>query len=170
MNDVILHGLIVDEAYAEFSGVTFIPELKQFPNVVVGRTFSKAFGLAGLRIGAVVGARETLHPIRMALPVYSVNIAACVALPAALSDLPHLNSYLEQVAASKELLYAACQRMGATLTEIPVDWRDVAGSTFRVHRHSAATFRDVTAIWMRSHRERARHEPAPCDLAEARAT
>jgi dolichyl-phosphate beta-glucosyltransferase len=47
-------------------------------------------------------------------------------------------------------LIAACQRLGATLTEIPVHWRDVPGSTFRVRRHSAAAFRDVAALWMRS--------------------
>src|SRR4051795_1208179 len=44
----------VDEAYAEFAGVSFIPELDAYPNVVVGRTFSKAFGLAGLRSGLPV--------------------------------------------------------------------------------------------------------------------
>jgi dolichyl-phosphate beta-glucosyltransferase len=47
-------------------------------------------------------------------------------------------------------LIAACQQLGATLTEIPVRWRDVAGSTFKVHRHSAAAFRDVAALWLRS--------------------
>ena len=46
-------------------------------------------------------------------------------------------------------LIAACQRLGATLTEIPVDWRDVPGSTFSVSRHSAAALRDVAAIWLR---------------------
>ena len=46
-------------------------------------------------------------------------------------------------------LIAACQRLGATLTEIPVDWRDVPGSTFSVSRHSAAAMRDVAAIWLR---------------------
>jgi dolichyl-phosphate beta-glucosyltransferase len=46
-------------------------------------------------------------------------------------------------------LIARCQRLGATLTEIPVRWQDVAGSTFSVQRHSAAVFRDVAAIWMR---------------------
>jgi glycosyltransferase involved in cell wall biosynthesis len=46
-------------------------------------------------------------------------------------------------------LIARCQRLGATLTEIPVYWRDVPGSTFSVPRHSAAAFRDVAAIWLR---------------------
>ncbi len=106
--------VFVDEAYAEFAGVTFIPELEACPNVVVGRTFSKAFGLAGLRIGCLVGAPATVDPIRRAVPVYSVNVAAVAAVQAALRDLDHLNGYLQQVAESKALLYAACDRLGLT--------------------------------------------------------
>ena len=106
--------VFVDEAYAEFAGVSFIPELDRFPNVIVGRTFSKAFGLAGLRIGCLVGAPATMDPIRRAVPVYSVNVAAAVAVQAALADLDYLNDYLRQVAESKALLYAACDRLGLT--------------------------------------------------------
>jgi histidinol-phosphate aminotransferase len=104
--------VFVDEAYAEFAGVSFIPELGEFPNVVVGRTFSKAFGLAGLRIGCLVGAPATVDSVRRAVPVYSVNVAAAVAVVAALGDLDHLNAYLRAVAESKALLYAACDRLG----------------------------------------------------------
>jgi len=103
--------VFVDEAYAEFSGCTFLPELSQFPNVIVGRTFSKAFGLAGLRIGAICCAPETLEPLRLAIPVYSVNIAAVAAVEAALSDLDFLRDYLRQVEQSKSLLYEACDRL-----------------------------------------------------------
>lgn len=104
--------VLVDEAYAEFAGRTFIPELPSYPNVIVGRTFSKAFGLAGLRIGCLVGAPEVLDPIRAVLPVYSVNIAAVAAVQAALGDAEHLQEYLRQVKESKALLYAACDRLG----------------------------------------------------------
>ena len=106
--------VFVDEAYAEFSGVSFIPELDAFPNVVVGRTFSKAFGLAGLRIGAIVGAPATVDPIRRAVPVYSVSIAAVAAVQAALGDPDHLHDYLRQVRESKALVYAACDKLGLT--------------------------------------------------------
>jgi hypothetical protein len=47
-------------------------------------------------------------------------------------------------------LLAACLQLGATVTEVPVYWRDIAGSTFSVRRHSAAVFRDLAAIWLRS--------------------
>jgi histidinol-phosphate aminotransferase len=106
--------VFVDEAYAEFSGQTFIPELARYPNVVVGRTFSKAFGLAGIRIGTMTGHPDALEPIRLAVPVYSVNIAAVVAVQAALQDPEYVQGYLRQVAQSKALLYAACDRLGLT--------------------------------------------------------
>jgi histidinol-phosphate aminotransferase len=104
--------VFVDEAYSEFAGTTFIPELPAYPNVIVGRTFSKAFGLAGLRIGCLVGASHVLDPVRAVIPVYSVNIAAVVAVQAALADTAHLRDYLRQVQESKALLYAACDRVG----------------------------------------------------------
>jgi dolichyl-phosphate beta-glucosyltransferase len=47
-------------------------------------------------------------------------------------------------------LLAGCLRLGATVTEIPVHWRDVAGSTFSVRRHSATSFRDIVSIWLRT--------------------
>jgi histidinol-phosphate aminotransferase len=103
--------VFVDEAYADFSGRSFIPELSAFPNVIVGRTFSKAYGLAAIRIGALVGAPAVLDPIRYATPVYSVNIAAVVALQAALADQDYVRDYLQQVKASKALLYTACDRL-----------------------------------------------------------
>ena len=104
--------VFVDEAYAEFSGVSFIPQLDQHPNVVVGRTFSKAFGLAGLRIGAITGYPDTLEPIRLLVPVYSVNIAAVVAVQSAIEDVAFLENYKSQVEQSRAMLYAACDRLG----------------------------------------------------------
>ncbi|MGE3959066.1 MAG: histidinol-phosphate transaminase [Vicinamibacterales bacterium] len=104
--------VFVDEAYAEFSGISIIPELAQLPNVIVGRTFSKAFGLAGLRIGAITGHQDALEPIRHVVPVYSVNVAAVVAVQAALRDREYVERYRAEVETSKALLYAACERLG----------------------------------------------------------
>src|SRR2546427_7790905 len=93
--------VFVDEAYAEFSGRTFIPDLRAFPNVIVGRTFSKAYGLAGLRIGCLVGAPDALEPIRRAVPVYSVNIAAVLALQAAAQHPAYLHPHPPQGTATQ---------------------------------------------------------------------
>jgi histidinol-phosphate aminotransferase len=60
----------------------------------------------------LIGAPQTLAPVRQAIGVYSVNIAAVVALRAALRDQGFVDGYLEQVRASKALVYAACDRLG----------------------------------------------------------
>jgi histidinol-phosphate aminotransferase len=104
--------VFLDEAYVDCSGETFIGDLHAFPNVVVGRTFSKAYGLAGLRIGAIVGTPSVLDPMRRVIPVYSVSIAAVVALQAALEDEDHVADYVRQAAESKAMLYAACDKLG----------------------------------------------------------
>src|SRR5262245_27334818 len=108
--------VFVDEAYYEFSGVTFIPELASFPNVIVGRTFSKAFGLAGLRIGCMIGAPAVLDPIRAAIPVYSVNIAAVAAVQAALSDMDYVRNSSRQGRDAKPRPSDAVPRPGLAFT------------------------------------------------------
>jgi histidinol-phosphate aminotransferase len=106
--------ILVDEAYADFAGETLIgrPELARLPNVIVGRTFSKAHGLAGLRIGALIGQPATLAPIRRFVPPYSLNACAVIALTAALDDEAYYEWYIGQVLTSKTELYAALQRLG----------------------------------------------------------
>ena len=104
--------VLVDEAYIEFGAGSFIEDLPAFRNVVVGRTFSKAYGLAGVRVGCLTGHPETLAPIRAVTPVLNLNVVAVTALEAALRDPAFLARYAADVADSKARLYAACQRLG----------------------------------------------------------
>ena len=80
--------------------------------MVVGRTFAKAYGLAGLRAGALVARPELLAAMRRAIPPYSLNVCAAVALPAALGDTAHFDWYVDQVAQSKAMLYDFLERRG----------------------------------------------------------
>ena len=104
--------VFVDEAYAEFAGTTFISELGRWPNVVVGRTFAKAHGLAALRAGAVFGQSATLAGLRRVVPPYSLNVAAVAGLHAAIQDTAHTRHYVAEVAESKRRFYAACDGLG----------------------------------------------------------
>jgi len=106
--------VFVDEAYADFAESTLVgdPLMDAHSNIVVGRTFSKAYGLAALRGGALIAAPGTLAPIRRVLPPYSINVAAAVAIPAALRDRDHHAWYLAEVRESKQLLYDALDRAG----------------------------------------------------------
>lgn len=104
--------VFVDEAYIDFGGESFVPELPHYANVVVGRTFSKAYGLAGLRVGLLLAQPATLEPLRTSVPVYSINVAATVAVVAAIEDRAYRDAYVRQVGESKILLYDACTRWG----------------------------------------------------------
>jgi histidinol-phosphate aminotransferase len=106
--------LFVDEAYHDFCGDTMIPELGALPNVVVGRTFAKAQGLAALRAGVLVAVPETLEAFRPLIPPYSLNVAAVAALAAALEDRGYVEWYAGQVRESRERFYAFCRRHGFT--------------------------------------------------------
>jgi histidinol-phosphate aminotransferase len=104
--------VVVDEAYADFAGETLLTGGPLPSNLIVGRTFAKAYGLAGLRIGALAGDAATLDALRKVVPPYSLNVCAAAALPAALADTAYYDWYLEQVAESKRLLYAEFDRVG----------------------------------------------------------
>lgn len=105
--------VFVDEAYADIRGRSSIgdPRLSRHPNVVIGRTFAKAQGMAALRVGALVASDELVPKLRRVIPPYSINIAAAVALPAALRDRDHITQYVEECRQSKTSLYAALDRL-----------------------------------------------------------
>jgi histidinol-phosphate aminotransferase len=104
--------VLIDEAYIEFGGTTFLPQLSRFPNVLIGRTFSKAYGLAGLRVGVVIGQPQALDPVRAVTLPFNINGVALAAIQAALADAEFLPRYAAQVQLSREKLYAACKRLG----------------------------------------------------------
>jgi histidinol-phosphate aminotransferase len=104
--------VLIDEAYIEFGGTTFLPSLPRYPNVLVGRTFSKAYGLAGLRVGVVIGQPQALDAVREVTLPFNINVPAMAATLAALEDRDFLPRYAAQVTESRDRLYAACARLG----------------------------------------------------------
>ena len=70
----------MDEAYHDFLGENFLSEAADYPNVIVGRTFSKAFGLAGMRVGVMIASPAILAPIRQCMPLFNLNVVAVAAL------------------------------------------------------------------------------------------
>jgi histidinol-phosphate aminotransferase len=93
--------LLVDEAYFHFYGETVQDLIGELPNLFTARTFSKAYGLAGLRLGVLAGPVESLRWVRRVLSPYSVNSLALACLPAALEDIAYLNWYVSEVLAAR---------------------------------------------------------------------
>ena len=95
--DEIKGILFLDNAYVEFSGIDYLPLMKKYDNLVIGRTFSKVHSLAGLRIGyAFVPAWLREFYLRAGTP-FTVNSVSAAAAAAALSDKDHAARYIAQV-------------------------------------------------------------------------
>jgi histidinol-phosphate aminotransferase len=104
--------LLVDEAYFHFYGETVMDLVGTVPNLIVARTFSKAYGLAGLRLGLLAGPVEMMRWIRRVLSPYSVNSLALACLPPALEDTAYLDWYVGEVLAARTELEAVLDAAG----------------------------------------------------------
>jgi histidinol-phosphate aminotransferase len=93
--------ILVDEAYFHFYGETVLDLIGSIPNLVVARTFSKAYGLAGLRLGLLAGPVELIRWVRRVLSPYSVNSLALACLPPALKDDDYTDWYVSEVLAAR---------------------------------------------------------------------
>jgi histidinol-phosphate aminotransferase len=104
--------VLIDEAYFHFCGETVIELVGTMPNLFVARTFSKAYGLAGLRLGVLAGPVESMRWIRRVLSPYSVNSLALACLPPALEDTAYLDWYVGEVLAARKEFEAALDAVG----------------------------------------------------------
>ncbi|MBW4040040.1 MAG: histidinol-phosphate transaminase [Acidobacteria bacterium] len=99
--------LMVDEAYFHFHGETTLPDVATIPNLIVARTFSKAYGLASLRIGMLAGDARLISYLRKVSSPYNVNGVALAVLPDAIADEAYISWYVDQVSAGRERIFAA---------------------------------------------------------------
>jgi histidinol-phosphate aminotransferase len=105
-------AVVMDEAYAEFSGFSAVPWIRKHPQLFVARTFSKVAGLAALRLGAVIACKDSLALVRRAMPPFPVNLAALVAAEAALGDRKAMRDYLNEVQRLRAWLTAGLEKLG----------------------------------------------------------
>jgi histidinol-phosphate aminotransferase len=105
-------SVLIDEAYFEFCKETVLPTLRQFPNIFVSRTFSKVYGLAGLRIGVLAGDAEQISLVRRVGSPYSVNGVALACLPEALADQEYIQNYVDEALEGRKLLEKELRALG----------------------------------------------------------
>ncbi|MGD0444824.1 MAG: histidinol-phosphate transaminase [Edaphobacter sp.] len=104
--------LMVDEAYYHFDGASVMEDLATVPNLIVARTFSKAYGLANLRIGMLAGNPELLKYVRKVSSPYNVNGVALDCLPVALADEEYVAWYSEQVRVGRKRMMDGLRELG----------------------------------------------------------
>jgi histidinol-phosphate aminotransferase len=110
-------AVLIDEAYFDFydekfCGETLVPDLERHPNLFVARTFSKAYGLAGLRLGVLTGAAEQIGYLRRFCVPFNVNSAALACLEEALVDQEFVRAHVAQVKRGREQLAQLFNELG----------------------------------------------------------
>jgi histidinol-phosphate aminotransferase len=105
-------AVLVDEAYFEFHGETILDQPEHSANLFVARTFSKAYGLAGLRIGVLSGDAGQIAMVRRVASPYNVNAAALAVLPEALRDREYVEHYVAEVQQGRNLLEQELRTFG----------------------------------------------------------
>jgi histidinol-phosphate aminotransferase len=106
-------AVVFDEAYAEYSGLTTTPWIRKNANLFVARTFSKAAGLAGLRLGGVIAQRDSLDLVRRAMPPYPINLAGLVGAVAAVGDRKTMRARVREILRTREWFAEELRETGA---------------------------------------------------------
>ncbi|MFN8544017.1 MAG: histidinol-phosphate transaminase [Candidatus Binatia bacterium] len=104
--------LVVDEAYVDFAGEHALSLVGRVPNVVVLRTLSKSYSLAGLRVGLLVAHPDLVAGLRTVKDSYNVNRLSLAAAEAALDDQAHMEANVARIRATREGLTAGLERLG----------------------------------------------------------
>ncbi len=106
--------IIVDEAYIEYIGKSLAEEidLTLFPNVLILRTFSKVYGLAGLRVGYGIGHKDLISLMDRVREPFNVNSLSLVAAAAALKDTEYLKKVITTNETEKKYLYGEFKKIG----------------------------------------------------------
>jgi len=107
-------AILLDEAYYDFYGHTLIDQIGKLPNLFVARTFSKAYGLAGMRLGALAGDAEQISALRRMSAPFNVNVFAIECLAEALADRDFVQAYVAQVRGTREWLQHELEQLNFT--------------------------------------------------------
>jgi histidinol-phosphate aminotransferase len=104
--------VVVDEAYVDFAAESALSLLPTCPNVVVLRTFSKSFSLAGMRIGLAFGSRACIDELNKVKDSYNLDRLSLAAARAALEDLPRMQANIAKVKATRAKLLQKLAELG----------------------------------------------------------
>lgn len=114
--------VIVDEAYINFSRQkTFIQELTEYANLVVLQTLSKAWGLAGLRVGMAFASEEIIEVMNKVKPPYNVNEASQQLALEALSNIDQVNNWIKETLVQRDRLVLELKNFDFVLDIYPSD-------------------------------------------------
>ena len=107
--------VVLDEAYADFASDNYIDFAKEFDNVLVARTFSKSFSLAGLRVGYAVGSPVLIDALNKIKDSYNLDMLSQKIALAAMNDLDYMRTNVDKIKATRARLANALRELGCDI-------------------------------------------------------
>jgi histidinol-phosphate aminotransferase len=104
--------MLVDEAYHPFYPETVVPWVGEYPHLVVARTFAKAWGMAGLRIGYAVGGPELIRLLHKVRPMYEVNTVAVAAMTRMFDFADEMEASVQRLNAGRDYFLDQMEQLG----------------------------------------------------------
>ena len=140
----VRHGaiLVMDEAYHHFCPYTALPLLGDYPNLFVVRSFSKAFGIAGLRLGYCVSHQDHITALNSVRPIAEVHAVAVAVGGYLLDHLELMTAHVAEVNATRAFLRDACGRLGLPALGQWGNWLTVPLPSARPAQEVALTLRE----------------------------
>lgn len=144
IRDILIHNnksvVIVDEAYIDFGGVSALPLLKEFENLLVVQTFSKSRSMAGMRIGYAIGNKElikAMNDVKYSINSYTLNIQSIIAGCAAIEDKTYFENTCKKIIETREKSKVRLKSMGFSFPD------SKANFIFATHKDI-----DITDLYM----------------------
>ncbi|MDO8428202.1 MAG: histidinol-phosphate transaminase [Candidatus Diapherotrites archaeon] len=141
--------VLVDEAYGEFNNTTCIGLTKKYGNLGVVKTLAKAYGLAGIRLGYIIGNQKIIQELKKVKAPYTVNTIAADIIPTALTDQTGMKRYVQEIQKSKKILYKKLKKEKISFTPsktnfVLIDFREKKDLVFNGLKNEKVLVRDVS--------------------------
>jgi histidinol-phosphate aminotransferase len=141
--------LVVDEAYADFAGMDCVALVRDHPNVIVTRSFSKGYSLAGLRLGYLVARPEMVEGLVKVKDSYNCDSLSLLGGAAALEDQGHFRANRDRILATRERLTRELRALGFTVTDSRANFVWCTGHPRPVEIYEALKAKNVLVRLMR---------------------
>ena len=104
--------ILIDEAYHDFYNITVMPYLKKFPNLIISRTFSKAYGLAGCRVGLIIANKTIAKRLYKFRPMYEINSISVLIIKEIIKNKSILKKHIQETIKGKKYLVKNFNKVG----------------------------------------------------------
>jgi histidinol-phosphate aminotransferase len=117
--------IVIDEAYDGFFKFSYVNLIRKFPNLIITKTFSKSYGLAGLRLGYAISNKKISNLLNKFRPMYEINSIACLAAEFFLKNINYEKQHIKEIDKSKNYLKKE-------LTKMKIDYLDTYANFFHI--------------------------------------